>query len=148
MLLQQAKLEHLEEVAVLFDQYRVWYRQESDLEGARSFIKERIEKRESVIFIAQDIERKILGFVQLYPIFSSVSMERSWLLNDLFVHEDFRGRGIGKFLIRIAKNLCYAYDSKGLLLETEADNKVAQALYEKTGFTRESNLFYFWKKEE
>lgn len=37
---------------------------------------------------------KPLGFTQLYPSFCSVSLKRSWILHDLFVVEQARGRRI------------------------------------------------------
>lgn len=74
---------HLNELAVLFDDYRVFYRKESNLEGAKGFLSERILKKESVIFVAL-LEEKLVGFTQLYPLFSSTNMMPIWLLNDFF----------------------------------------------------------------
>ena len=78
----RATLEHLGEVAPLFDLYRQFYEQPPDLEGAREFVRERLERGESVIFLARAGERPA-GFTQLYPSFSSVSMRRLWNLKDL-----------------------------------------------------------------
>ena len=76
-----------------FDLYRLFYGQESNLEGAKEFLKERLVNEESVVFIAFD-ENNPIGFVQLYPSFSSVSMERSWVLNDLYVKETARTKRV------------------------------------------------------
>jgi hypothetical protein len=75
MIIQKATISDLESLTVLFDLYRVFYEQTSDLEGAREFLKARILNDESVVFMAVDGEHPV-GFVQLYPSFSSVSMVR------------------------------------------------------------------------
>ena len=142
----KATIDHLKDLSILFDQYRIFYHQKSDVENAKLFLKERLNNQESVIFLAQHSNGKVAGFVQLYPIFSSVSMKRSWLLNDLYVAPTFRQQGVGVALIDAAKMLCATTSAKGLLLETGADNVKAQALYVKTGFQKETNFFYFWKK--
>ncbi len=143
MIIQQATLNELEALTELFDLYRVFYEQKSDLNGARNFLKERISNEESVAFIALDGSSP-LGFVQLYPSFSSVSMKRSWVLNDLFVNEQARGQGIGEKLMKTAIEFAKETGAKGVLLETAADNTTAQRLYEKIGFKRESSYFYYF----
>src|SRR5436305_1384982 len=100
----QATLEHLEIVASLFDQYRQFYKQKVDIASARNFLKERITKNESVIFLALK-DGTGAGFTQLYPSFSSVSLTRLWILNDLFVSPDYRKQDIGMALIKAAAQL-------------------------------------------
>jgi GNAT superfamily N-acetyltransferase len=140
----QANETHLEAVAALFDGYRIFYKQESDIEGATTFIKERIQLQESIIFLAFDNE-KAVGFTQLFPIFSSVSMERSYLLNDLYVLPECRGKQIGAGLLRHAQAFTKEKGHKGLALETAIDNP-AQRLYERLGWEKDDGAFhYFWK---
>lgn len=140
----QVQKEHLDSVAILFDAYRQHYDQKPDLVGAKNFLSERLLLNESVIFLALD-EDKSLGFTQLYPIFSSISMKRQWVLNDLFVHEDARNLGIGKQILEKAQDFIKQIGHKGLLLETTPDNEKAQRLYEKLGWEREGNYYYYWK---
>ncbi|WP_020528573.1 GNAT family N-acetyltransferase [Flexithrix dorotheae] len=136
-------LSSLEEVAPLFDSYRVFYRQTTDLAGATQFLKERIENGESVIFLAKSEKGEAIGFIQLYPIFSSVSMAKTWLLNDLFVHPEHRKKSVATKLMDRAKALAKSTNSPWILLETEASNHRAQALYEKIGFKKTTDYFYF-----
>lgn len=143
MLIQQATLNELESVSELFDLYRVFYEQASDVESAKDFIKERIINEESVIFVAFE-DHAALGFVQLYPSFSSVSMKRSWVLNDLYVKKEARGKGVGETLIKTALHFAKGTGSKGVLLETGKENHNAQRLYEKIGFVKETNYFYYY----
>ncbi|MCM3727569.1 GNAT family N-acetyltransferase [Neobacillus cucumis] len=143
MFIQKASLTELDPLTELFDLYRTFYKQESDLEGAKQFLKERISKNESFAFIALDGE-KPLGFVQLYPSFSSVSMKRSWILNDLYVKKEARGKGVGENLLKKAIEFAKETGAKGLFLETANDNYNAQRLYEKIGFKKEVNYFYYY----
>ncbi|MGB5436107.1 MAG: GNAT family N-acetyltransferase [Maribacter sp.] len=138
-----ASIENLLHVVPLFDQYRVFYNQESNIEGAKAFLKERFRKNDSMIFLAYCSDEPV-GFTQLYPLFSSVSMQRSYVLNDLFVHPDFRKKQIGEALLNRAKKFCLDNKAKGLALETAIDNP-AQRLYEKLDWVKDVDSFhYFW----
>jgi ribosomal protein S18 acetylase RimI-like enzyme len=129
----QATLKDLEGLAHLFNQYREFYHQPSDINGALTFIKERIEMMDSVIFVTVNHDRYI-GFVQLYPSFSSISMRRTWILNDLYVIPEARQEGVGQMLIEEAMKLCTETGAKSLSLQTAPDNDRARKLYEKNGF--------------
>jgi ribosomal protein S18 acetylase RimI-like enzyme len=129
------------EVASLFDQYRVFYRQASDPKLAESFIRQRLENRESVIFLAytEENNRQVpAGFTQLYPLFSSVRVQKDWILNDLYVEEAFRKTGIGRQLIQTALSFAREQQASQLQLETATDNLTAQSLYEAMGFRQQS----------
>lgn len=140
----QATAEHLQELVKLFDAYRVFYMQESDLAEAEKFLKERLNKKDSIILIALDEVGKGLGFIQLYPTFSSVSMQPFYILNDLFVFAKIRGKGIGESLLKMAQELAKVNGWKGLALETKTDNP-AQKLYERLGWERTTDFYhYFW----
>ncbi|WP_428909954.1 N-acetyltransferase family protein [Niallia sp. Krafla_26] len=143
MKIVQATIEDLEGVSNLFNSYRMFYQQESDLEGAKSYIKERIERKESVIFVVKD-RQNYVGFTQLYPTFSSISMKRAWILNDLYVDEEARNKGVGQMLLQKAKE--YAMEetgAKSLSLSTAPDNDTAQRLYEKNGYKRDTQFFHY-----
>ncbi|RIW33239.1 GNAT family N-acetyltransferase [Bacillus salacetis] len=141
----KAGIEYLDLVSDVFNQYRIFYNQENNIESCRAFLKERMENEESVIFLALEEGEgslKPLGFTQLYPIFSSVSLKRHWLLNDLFVTEEARRRGAGECLLNSAKQLAEETGAKGLTLETSHDNFKAQKLYEKFGFKKHTEFHY------
>jgi GNAT superfamily N-acetyltransferase len=141
-----ATLKDLEPLATMFDLYRQFYRQLPDREGARRFLAARISGKESVIFLSRQTN-EFTGFVQCYPLFSSVGMQRLWLLNDLFVKENFRGQGISKLLISRCKQLANDTGAKGLMLETEKTNEAGNRLYTQQGFVlNETSNFYFWMK--
>ena len=143
MNIHQATINDLDSLTELFDFYRSFYKQASDLEGAKEFLKERLTKNESVIFIAYE-DGKPVGFTQLFPSFSSVSMQKSFVLNDLYVKETARRKGVAKELINRAIALAKETKAKGILLETGKENVNAQKLYEMIGFTKESNNYYYY----
>lgn len=139
---RQATVADLDQLAPLFDGYRQFYQQASDLAAARRFLLDRFESLQSVIFIAFVGERA-LGFTQLYPSFSSVSMQRLYILNDLFVHSDGRRHGLGRHLLRAAAAFGRAVGAKELLLQTALDNYPAQALYESEGWVRDQSFYVY-----
>lgn len=143
MHLVRATSDHLDVLVNLFDQYRQFYRQESDLAGALRFLGERLERDDSVIFLALNSQHQGKGFTQLYPSFSSVSMKRVWILNDLYVSQDHRRQGVAKALMDRARQLAVETKAKGIVLETEVANTVAQPLYEQLGYSRDSDTYHY-----
>jgi len=140
-----ATTDDLSQLAQLFDEYRMFYHKSSDISGAEQFISERLENRDSEIFVAED-EVKLVGFVQLYPLFSSTRMKRYWLLNDLFVNLEYRGKGFSKALIESAKQLCRDSNSCGMYLETGKENTIGNQLYPSAGFKKYDEVnFYEWE---
>jgi ribosomal protein S18 acetylase RimI-like enzyme len=137
-----ARFEHLKAVAQLFDQYRMFYGQPSDLEAATRFLQERFQQQNSTVLIASDGEY-VVGFIQLYPSFSSVSMKPIWILNDLFVEEAHRGKGIAKLLILAAESLARQTGAVRIVLATQISNVVAQALYESFGYHKDEVFYHY-----
>ncbi len=136
----RANITHLDDIVMLFDGYRQFYHAESNLEATKLFIGQRLELQDSVILMAVN-DNNPLGFVQLYPSFSSVSMRRIWVLNDLFVHPTARKRGVGRFLLEQAKQFGINHHALRLELATEITNTTAQSLYESLGWKRDE-VFY------
>lgn len=121
----------------LFDAYRVFYKQQSDIGSAREFVQRRLDHDESVIFVALAEAFRPVGFTQLYPAYSSIRMSKYWILNDLYVDAGYRKQGIGEALIRTV--LDFARENKAGIVElsTAVDNFIAQRLYEQIGFERQ-----------
>lgn len=145
MIVRQAGIQDLPQLAALFDAYRVFYEKVSAIDEASAFLSERILRNESVIFVCENQKKKLTGFVQLYPIFSSTRMERLWLLNDLFVDPGFRGQHISVMLIDQAKEMAKSSNACGLLLETAKSNMIGNKLYLATGFELDlAHNYYSW----
>jgi GNAT superfamily N-acetyltransferase len=142
MLVRRAGVDDLDDVASLFDGYRQFYGQRPDLAAARAFLAERLRRDESVIFIAYAHEGA-LGFTQLYPSFSSVSVKRLWILNDLFVSPAVRRGGVGRRLLEQAREWAVETDAKGLTLTTALTNTAARSLYESCGWRLDDEFAHY-----
>ena len=132
----------LPRVADLFDAYRQFYGQPADPDGARQFLRERLQAGDSVVLVAER-EKRLVGFAQLYPAFSSASMKRLWILNDLFVVPAQRRSGVARALMAAAEDLARATGGKGLTLATQKTNAAAKALYEAQGWTRDDTFDHY-----
>jgi GNAT superfamily N-acetyltransferase len=141
---RQAGLGDVDAVAPLFDAYRQFYQQPSDPALARAFIAERLARSESVIFLAERDGRAV-GFVQLYPLFSSTAARprRLWLLNDLFVSPSARGGGVARALMERARRLAEETGAAGLELATARTNTAAQRLYESLGWRQDEQFLRY-----
>ena len=143
MIVRKAEKSDLLPLSQLFDGYRVFYKQDSDVAAAQSFLKQRFEQDDSVTFVAE-LDGKLRGFTQLFPSFSSVSMQRLWILNDLFVASAARKRGVAEALMAAAKEFAVSTDSKSIILETDLDNVKAQALYDKLGYSKQTDTYHYF----
>lgn len=141
IVIKKATVKDIDTATPLFNAYRIWYHQQPDMEKAKAFLTERLRNNDSAIYLAYAGD-EAAGFMQLYPIFSSVSLCKAWLLNDLFIDEKFRGKKIGKALLDEAKNLGVETNCKWLMLQTNFDNYHAQHLYENNGWVKEKDFFY------
>jgi GNAT superfamily N-acetyltransferase len=143
IVIKKATIADAEIIAPLFDGYRIFYKEASNISLAFQFIEERLRNNESVIYIAFENE-KAVGFTQLYPIFSSVSVAKAWLLNDLYVVKNARGKGVATMLLDTAKQLGRDTDCKWLLLQTSFDNFTAQSVYEKNEWKKQDLYDYYF----
>ena len=132
----------VDNIAPLFDGYRQFYKQASDLEGCRKFLHERLTRGESVVFMAL-LNGRAVGFTQLYPSYSSISIKPLWVLNDLFVAPGQRIHGVGSALLERARQHALATGAKGLTLATAIDNLTAQHVYEKLGWQRDTAYYHY-----
>ena len=129
-------------IAPLFDAYRQFYGKAHDVEAARRFLFARLSKAEAVLFLARQAEDAV-GFVNLYPVFSSVNLTRQWILNDLYVVPEARKLGVGRALMDRAYQLAVATRANCLTLETASDNIPSQRLYESLGWKRNEEFYRY-----
>lgn len=121
----------------LFNQYRIFYKQHSDIEAAKKFIQDRLNNNESIIFVALIDGGLPIGFTQLYPKYSSKRVSKNWILNDLYVDKNYRKQGIGAQLIEVAMQFAKQNGASFIELSTAVDNYIAQSLYEQVGFKKQ-----------
>jgi GNAT superfamily N-acetyltransferase len=141
----EAGVGHVALIAPLFDAYRQFYKRPSDLAGAERYLRERLARKECVIFLAMNDDEAI-GFTQLYPSWASLSMKPLWILYDLFVTPKARRTGAAKALMERARQLAVSTGAEGLLLETATDNHPAQRLYESLGWKRDTEFYTYLLK--
>ena len=134
--IRRATIDDLGLISPLFDLYRQFYEQDSDVAKAEKFLAQRLQHHESVIFLAFD-GADAVGFTQLYPGFSSVSMARTFLLNDLYVLASHRRHGAGALLLKAAVAHAQSAQAVRISLTTNVANTTAQAVYEAQGWARE-----------
>ncbi|MGO4544672.1 GNAT family N-acetyltransferase [Paenibacillus sp. 2TAB23] len=145
MEISRATIKDVEQLATLFNEYRIFYKQLSDVPRAQQFLTDRMQLEQSIIFKAIKPESsKMIAFTQLYPIFSSVSMKRAFILNDLYVIESDRGQGVAELLLDRAKTYALENGAKGLELSTACDNAIAQRLYERNGYEKDETYFHYY----
>jgi GNAT superfamily N-acetyltransferase len=139
---RQAVFADLDALAALFDGYRSFQGQHSDLAAARAFLGERFEHGQSVVFIAEWDSRPV-GFAQLYPSFSSVALARAFILNDLFVSEAGRRRGVASALLEAVERYAWALGAARVTLNVARENHSGQALYRARGWKQDETYYMF-----
>ena len=128
-------------VADMFNKYRIFYKQPSDIELANQYLKERLTNNEAQVFVAYDNETsELLGFTLLYARFSSVSAVKNWHIGDLYVEPNQRKRGVGQKLVQTAIDFATEQNAKFVSLNTAKDNYTAQKVYEDFGFAKQDYL--------
>jgi len=132
----------VDSVAPMYDSYRAFYRAEPDPEGSRRFLRERLSRGESIVLVARSRGEPV-GFLQIYPSFSSVAMRPILVVNDLFVRPEARRRGVGFLLLEEAKRQARDRGAVRLSLSTQVTNEAAQALYRANGWVRQDDFFVF-----
>jgi GNAT superfamily N-acetyltransferase len=142
MEIHRASLDDLPHLVPLYDRYRQFYRQPSDPGLAERFLRDRLTRGDSVIFLAED-DSGPLGFTQLYPIYSSISAGPAWVLNDLFVAPGARKGGVGRALLERARAHGMETGARWLSLSTGRTNVTAQRLYETLGWVRETEYYHY-----
>ena len=142
VIVRQAVLTDIDALAPLFDSYRQFYGRVSDLLAAREFLLARINHGESALFLACEGSTPI-GFTQLYPSFSSISLARVFVLNDLFVHMQHRSKGVGAKLIAAATEFAQSMGATRLTLSTAITNTTAQSVYEAAGWKRDEQFYVY-----
>ena len=139
----KAKKENFKEVGFLFDLYRQFYKYKTEIKKSTKYIKERISKKESTIFLCY-CDKEPAGFVQHYETFDSLNINKKLVLYDLYVKKEFRQIGIGKSLMDIAKKFGHKKKIKLIELSTAITNKKAQSLYESLEYNRDKEYYNYY----
>jgi ribosomal protein S18 acetylase RimI-like enzyme len=140
--IHRATFDDLDRLVPLFDAYRQFYGQQPDLSLVRQFLSNRLARDESVVLVAESGDGAVIGFVQLYPSFSSIHAAPMYVLSDLFVMSELRRRGVGTLLLKSAIETARAAGAVRVELATAMTNRPAQRLYEALGWQRDEFYLY------
>jgi len=138
-----ATVEDVDRVAPLFDAYRQFYGLAPDLALASRFLADRLARGESVVLLAEAADGTPMGFVQMYPGFSSLRAARTFVLYDLFVQPRARRHGVGRLLMQAASDEARRAGAVALVLSTAKTNVGAQRLYESLGWVRDEDFYEY-----
>ncbi|SDP47562.1 GNAT family N-acetyltransferase [Ectopseudomonas guguanensis] len=144
MTVSAASAADLVDLTRLFAGYLRFYQVPRADADIAAFLRARLERGDSQLFIARDGRGAAQGFVQLYPFLSSLALEPAWLLSDLYVDESARRCGVGEALMNAARAYAEATGACGLQLETAKTNLAGQRLYERLGYVRDEQFFTYW----
>lgn len=144
--IRAAALTDVPTVARLFDLYRQFYAMPADAQLAECFIRERMEKGQAAVFVADGTDNETVGFCQIYFSFCSVFAGPICILNDLFVHPGHRGKGIGAALLDRSEAFAVESGAIRISLQTARTNHVAQRMYEARGWVQNTTLYGYSKK--
>jgi GNAT superfamily N-acetyltransferase len=139
---RQAVAADVETLAVLFDHYRQFQGQAANLAAARSFLAARFDHGESIVFIAT-VGGTAAGFAQLYPSYSSTSLSRVFILNDLFVLEAVRGQRVASQLLSAVESYAWSFGASRVTLNVARTNVSAQQVYAARGWKQDDQFFMF-----
>jgi ribosomal protein S18 acetylase RimI-like enzyme len=135
---------YLPNLVTVFEEYRTFCNFEPSPQETHDFLAKLMQNEGSVIFIAVDPDSdSVMGFVNLYPSYSSLALKRLWILNDLGVSSDFRGKNVSKALIQRVLNFAKEAQAIRIELNTDKDNQRAMQLYRAMGFERDSDNVYY-----
>ncbi|MCO7225682.1 GNAT family N-acetyltransferase [Pleionea sp. CnH1-48] len=142
LVIRQATLDDIDDLAAMFNEYRQFYRQPDNLEQSKTFLQQRLEAEESIAFIASH-QQQPSGFVHLYPTYSSVHLKKIWILNDLYVRSTARRKGVGFGLLDAAKTMAKETGALCLKASSAQNNFTSQQVYEAKGYQRDRQFFHY-----
>ena len=139
----EAESNHIEQVGELFDLYRQFYKYESNLIESTNYVKDRINNKESIIFIAINDNNEAIGFVQLYETFGSLDLGKIIILYDLYVKKDHRKNKVGRQLMLRSHKYAKKINAKRIQLSTAIDNFIGQSLYKSLGYVKDADFYTY-----
>jgi ribosomal protein S18 acetylase RimI-like enzyme len=143
IVVETAGIEDVPAAALLFHHYRLFYNLVSNFDDCADFIRDRIANDDSTIFVAWMGPDNPVGFVQMYPLFSEVSLKKVWLVNDLYVEESARRKGVAELLMHQCAEFVREKGGSELTLATAPENVIAQALYRKLGYVKNDGFWVY-----
>ncbi|WP_318444257.1 GNAT family N-acetyltransferase [Photobacterium leiognathi] len=142
---KEATLDDLARITPLYEAYLTFYDVDYSEKNPLQYLQQRLGNQESIIYFVVDEQGQYVGFTQLYPLFCSLEMNRTWLLYDLFVAESARQHGVAQLLLDRADQLAKETQASFIMLSTAVDNLKAQNLYERNHYEKDTEFFTYLK---
>ena len=132
-----------EELLPLIAAYQRFYEvAEVDEERNRAFFRRFLAPSDDGLLLGARSGGRLVGYACLYWHFSSLEASESVLMNDLYVVEEARGRGVGRALIEATAEVARERGAPHVEWSTAPDNLTAQRLYDSTGAERTEWISY------
>lgn len=82
------------------------------------------------------VDGSLVGNVSIYPADIPARLGKTWIIANVAVHPDYRGRGIARLLMEKALEVIHQRRDKAIL-QVDASNLIARGLYERLGFAHD-----------
>lgn len=115
LLVQSISEKYIDQFVIVVDEYRKFCGFNLSPEATKGFFKNLHKENKAATFIAISEEYEIMGFINLYPSYSTLSLRKIWILNDLGVSSRFRRLGVAQALIK--KSIEFAKESGSIRIE-------------------------------
>ncbi len=143
--LQVRKLteKYIDKLVDVVDEYREFCGFSRSYKETKEFLLYLLVEKKSTTFIAINSDDEVMGFINLYPSYSTLALRKIWILNDLAVSTKFRRLGVAQLLIK--QGLLFAQETGAIRVElkTEKSNLGAQKLYSEIGFNIDNDNIYY-----
>ncbi len=130
-------------IAPLLDAYRTFYGEPSNALAVQAFVRERFQKRDTQFFVARANDGTLFGFAHLLLSLDTLSLRPIGILEDIYVTEAARGRGVGGALLDAAETYARECGLARLTLSTAHQNRTAQRLYLAKGYVPDQRFRSF-----
>ncbi len=141
--IKRCNINDLERLVPLFDDYRQHFKQASDLVAVKTYLAERLETKDALIYLAQSGE-ELHGFVVLYPSFSSIGLAPIWILNDFYLKSGNNKRLMAKKLLDQLSQDCREAGAIRIEVTTRKENHKLHKLYKDYGFEKDYKYDYYF----
>ncbi len=124
---------NFDQVAVLFDDYRVHYGRPPSPQATRCWLRDQMTQHDLTLTAAMRADHAC-GFITSTVVPASLMLSTAWSIRDLYVVPQDRRSGIARRLLRHVIEIARAAGASRVSLQTEADNAPALTLYTAAGF--------------
>lgn len=143
MQIEQLSEKYIDQLIDVVEEYRKFCGFSASYEQTKKFFQYLFTNEKSVTFIAISDNDEVMGFVNLYPSYSTLALSKIWILNDLAVSSRFRRMGLAQKLIKRVITFAEETGAVRVELKTQITNRGAQKFYSEIGFKVDKDNIYY-----